>query len=210
MKLIAIRHGETEWNVQGREMGQMDSPLTERGTQQARAIANRLLRHRFVALYTSDLGRAVQTARIISAVTGVKPTIDIGLRERHMGIFQGLTKTQMAEQFPTEYEDYRSIGQAYQIPHGESGQQRLERSVRVFGTIADRHLDDTIVVVTHGGVLMGFFEHVLGIAAGGRWRFMRQNASYNSFEYNNGKWILETWNDTSHLADLFSLDDPTV
>src|SRR6266436_6513686 len=65
MKLIAIRHGETEWNVQGREAGQLDSVLTERGIQQARLVAGRLNRAAFHALYSSDLGRAIQTAEII-------------------------------------------------------------------------------------------------------------------------------------------------
>lgn len=209
MKLIAIRHGETEWNKEGREMGQLDSPLTKHGIQQAKAIAKRLSHYQFAALYSSDLGRAVHTAKIISDITGVDLTIDIDLRERHMGIFQGLTNVQMAEQFPKEYEKFRAIGQVYQIPNGESGLQRLDRSMRVLSEIANRHLNATIVVVTHGGFLMGFFEYVLGLEPGNSWRFKKQNASYNSFDYDGRKWSLETWNDTSHLEGLSALDDPT-
>ncbi len=210
MKIIAIRHGETEWNLQGREMGQMDSPLTERGVRQAKLLAERLKRDSFVALYSSDLGRAMRTAEIISSATQVEISVDAGLRERHMGIFQGLTKEERAERSPTEYSDYRRIGNAYQIPQGESGHQRLERSIQVLTGIAGRHINDTVVVVTHGGFLMGFFEYVLGIAPGNGWRFKRQNAAFNSFDYANGQWSLQTWNDVSHLKSLGSLDDPTA
>lgn len=202
MKLVAIRHGETEWNIEGREMGQLDSSLTQRGIEQAKALAKRLRRERISAMYTSDLGRAMQTAEIISSATGVAVSVDIGLRERHMGVFQGLTKAEMAERFPTEYEDYRRIGHTYRIPQGESGEERLERSIRVLTEIAERHTKKTVVAVTHGGFLMGFFEHVLRIPPGNGWRFRRRNAAYNSFEYTDGQWSLETWNETGHLGEI--------
>jgi probable phosphoglycerate mutase len=210
MKLIAIRHGETEWNIQSREMGQLDSALTVRGIQQARAIAKRLSRRRFDALYCSDLGRAIRTAQIISAETGVEAVIDPGLRERNMGIFQGLTRAEMSEQFPLEYLEYRRVRHTFRIPKGESGQDRLARSIRVLTEIAMRHVDETVVVVTHGGFLMGFFEHVLGMTPGNGWRFRQENAAFNCFEHLNGTWSLVTWNETSHLDDLMSINDPTA
>jgi broad specificity phosphatase PhoE len=208
VRLIAIRHGETVWNAEGREQGQADSPLTPRGVRQAEAIARRLRGQRCSALYSSDLGRALRTAEIIARATGAGVSADAGLRERHMGIFQGLTREQMAAQFPDEYTAYRADPHAYPIPGGESGQQRRERSVRVATGLADRHGDDTIVVVTHGGFLLGLFEHVLGLEPGNAWRFKRHNASYSVFVRANGHWSLETWNDTSHLDALGSTDDP--
>jgi broad specificity phosphatase PhoE len=210
MKLIAVRHGETEWNVEGREMGQLDSPLTRRGILQAKALATRIRVIRFAALYCSDLGRAVSTAEIIASATGHAPTQDAGLRERHMGIFQGLTKSEMSAQFPLEYSQYRKIGHTFRIPQGESGEDRLARSVRVLTEIAMRHAGQTVVAVTHGGFLMGFFESVLGMAPGNGWRFKRQNAAFNCFEYSAGRWSLETWNETGHLEGIGSSDDPTA
>ena len=210
MKLIAIRHGETQWNIEAREQGHLDSALTPRGIQQARAVAERLRQVRCSVLYSSDLGRAMQTAEIISSATGVRITQDVDLRERNMGIFEGLTKEEMTQRFPAEYSDYRRIGQGFRIPRGESGQERLERSIRVLKAIAERHPHERIVAVTHGGFLMGFFEHVLGIAPGSGWRFKRQNAAYNSFEYVEGVWRLETWNDTAHLDQIGAIEDPTA
>ena len=209
MRVIAIRHGETEWNALGREQGQLDSPLTARGLKQADAIADRLRRVSFSALYSSDLRRALHTAEIVARATGARIEVDAGLRERHTGIFQGLTPEQMAAQYPSEYSAYRSDPYAYQVPQGESGQQRTERSVRVMNMLADRHADATIVAITHGGFLIGFFEHVLGLAPGNAWRFKRQNAAFNVFARADGAWSLETWNDTSHLDALGSLDEPT-
>ncbi len=208
MRVVAIRHGETEWNALGREQGQLDSPLTARGLKQAEAIADRLRRMSFSALYSSDLGRALHTAEIVASATGARIEVDAGLRERHTGIFQGMTKAQMEAQHPTEYAAYVSDPYMYAVPGGESGQQRTERSVRVMNVLADRHADETIVLITHGGFLMGFFEHVLGLAPGNSWRFKRQNGAFNVFDRADGVWSLETWNDTSHLDALGSLDEP--
>jgi broad specificity phosphatase PhoE len=208
MRVIAIRHGETEWNALGREQGQLDSPLTARGLKQAEAIAGRLRRVSFSALYSSDLGRALRTAQIVARATGARIEVDVGLRERHTGIFQGMTKEQMVAQYPSEYSAYRSQPYAYQVPGGESGKQRTERSVRLMNALADRHADETIVAITHGGFLIGFFEHVLDLSPGNAWRFKRQNAAFNVFVRTDGGWSLETWNDTSHLDALGSLDEP--
>jgi broad specificity phosphatase PhoE len=207
MKLILVRHGETEWNVQRREMGQLDSPLTARGLQQAEALAARLRPCRLQSLYSSDLGRAIQTAEVIAASAGLKLMVDPALRERHMGILQGLTPAEMTSHHPDAYAEYRRSPHTYQIPDGESGQQRQERSVKALTEIAQRHTAQNVAVVTHGGFLMGFFEHVLGMTPGNGWRFKKQNAAYNCFEYANDRWSLVTWNDTSHLDALDSLDD---
>jgi broad specificity phosphatase PhoE len=208
--LIAVRHGETEWNVQRREMGQLDSPLTARGRKQVERLAQRLRGQRIAALYTSDLGRAVDTANAIAAACGVMPVRDPGLRERDLGIFQGMTRAEMAERFPREFADYLAIGHEYPIPDGESGVQRTERSVRALTAIAERHAAGTVVAVTHGSFLMGFLEHVLAMPPGSGPRFKRQNAAYNAFERADDQWALATWNDVSHLDGLDALDDPGV
>jgi probable phosphoglycerate mutase len=210
VRLIAVRHGETEWNVQRREMGQLDSALTALGRQQAERLAQRLRGARLDALYTSDLGRAVDTANAIGAACGLEAVRDASLRERDLGIFEGMTRAEMAERHPHEFADYLAIGHEYPIPRGESGVQRTERSVRALTAIAERHPGKTVAAVTHGGFLMGFLEHVLAMPPGSGPRFKRQNASYNSFEYADGRWALETWNDVSHLEGLEARDDPGI
>jgi broad specificity phosphatase PhoE len=202
-QIIFIRHGETVWNTEGREMGQLDSALTARGMQQAEAIAERLRGMVFSMLYSSDLGRAIKTAECISRHTGHRVQKDIGLRERHMGIFQGLTRAEMAARYPNEWASYNSAEKfTYVIPTGESQKQRLARSVEVMDRLADKHPDETIVVVSHGGILRGFFEHVLGLEPGNEHRFKRRNATFNSFTKKEGHWSLEVWGDASHLEGV--------
>src|ERR1035437_10000910 len=91
----ARRLGETEWNLQEREMGQLDSPLTPLGLEQARRLGARLAQIKIDRLYSSDLPRAARTAAIIAEQTGHAVVFDVRLRERNMGIFQGLTAPEM-------------------------------------------------------------------------------------------------------------------
>ena len=200
MRLIPIRHGETEWNLCGREMGHLDSPLTERGVKQARAIAGRLVRSRPHALYCSDLGRALQTAEIVGSVVGLAPVLEADLRERHMGVFQGLLLSEIPNRFPEIYSQYRANGYYMTIPDGESAEGRTARSVRRLTAIAEAHADQTVVVVTHAGFLTGFLEHVLGLSPGSGSRFKKHNAAYNAFLCEGGVFRLETWNDIAHLV----------
>jgi probable phosphoglycerate mutase len=201
-----IRHGETQWNQDGRHQGQLDSELTPRGIEQANAIARRLKQEHFVALYSSDLVRAVQTAHIIADQCGQTIITDPRLRERNMGIFQGLTWEEIAAKYPQELHQYRACGADYVIPNGESARQRLQRTVGYLEELAQRHPGQSIVVVTHGGVLTGLFRWTLGIPLDDRRRFKLWNASLNVFFYEDGAWVLGTWGDIGHLADVGTLD----
>jgi broad specificity phosphatase PhoE len=201
-RVIFIRHGQTLWNIEKREMGQLDSPLSEKGVMQAKAIAKRLANITFSTLYSSDLGRALQTAQFTSDITGKDIVTDIELRERNMGIFQGYTRKEMAERYPNEWSEYNSSKKFdYVIPNGESQRQRYERSIRVFNRLANKHPNDEIVIVSHGGILRGIFEYVLCLAPGDEGRFKRRNATYNVFCKENAQWSLEVWGDTSHLSN---------
>ena len=208
MNLIAVRHGETEWNVQLREMGHLDSPLTARGVQQTEALGHRLEVLGFDALYSSDLGRAIQTAEIIGAICRKPVHLDSGLRERRMGVFQGLTREEISERYPDQLAAYERTGFIDFIPEGESAQDRTDRSARVLTEIASHHTEQTVVVVTHGGFLTGFLEFVLGIPFANGRRFRKENAGFNAFEYVEPNWYLQTWNDVSHLrANTASCDN---
>jgi 2,3-bisphosphoglycerate-dependent phosphoglycerate mutase len=208
-QLIIVRHGQTQWNLKLIRQGHLDSPLTEMGLAQAKALGDRLARETFSALYSSDLGRAVQTAQMIADATGHKIVTDPRLRERHLGIFQGLNGDELKEKYAEEYRLHRTMGPSYVIPGGESMRQQVERNVAYFNEIAEKHLGETVVVVTHGGVLSGFFRHALSIPLEAPRRFEFTNASLNVFTYEAGSWMLRTWGDVSHLSDGSSDgDDP--
>lgn len=199
-QLIIVRHGQTEWNIAGIRQGHLDSRLTERGMAQAKALAQRLARERFAALYSSDLGRAVQTAMAIGELTGHEIVTDPRLRERHLGIFQGLNGNEILEKYPEERRLLRTMGPDYVIPGGESMKQQVERNVAYLNELAHKHVGETIVVVTHGGVVSGFFRHTLAIPLDAPRRFEFVNAGLNVFAYEEEYWVLLTWGDVSHLA----------
>lgn len=209
-QLVAIRHGQTQWNIAGIRQGHLDSPLTETGVAQANALAKRLAHESFSALYSSDLGRAVGTATTIATMTGHEVVTDARLRERHLGIFQGLSGEEIKEKYPEEYRSHRSMGPDYVIPGGESVRQQVQRNVECLTAIAKNHTGETIVAVTHGGVLSGFFRHTLSIPLGAPRRFEFVNAGLNVFIYDSGDWFLQTWGDISHLgaAGTCDGDDP--
>lgn len=198
--LIVVRHGESAWNVEGRYQGQLDSALTDNGLRQSRELAARLAREKLSALHSSDLGRAMQTAEIIAKYTSLAIVTCSGLRERHLGIFQGLLKREIQQRFPDEYRSFKGTDPDYVIREGESAAQAATRIISALESIAQQHAGQRIVVVTHGGVASALVRHTLGIPLGAPRRFERPNASYNAFWYEDGKWFLETWGDVSHLV----------
>ncbi|NLX06128.1 MAG: histidine phosphatase family protein [Phycisphaerae bacterium] len=207
--VFAVRHGETEWNLAGKQQGHLDSPLTPLGVRQARAVAEALRNRGIEAIHASDLGRAVQTARIVGEVLTLEPILDARLRERHLGIMQTLTMAEFRQRFPEEYERFRSGDPDYVLPDGESSRQRDERTAACAAEIAARHRGRTVAVIAHGGTIQSLFRHALGLPAGGPRRFSLYNGAVNRFGVRDGRWTLELWGDTGHLekAGLATLDD---
>jgi probable phosphoglycerate mutase len=196
---VVVRHGETEWNREGRYQGHLDSPLTLAGQETSRALADRLARHSLTALYSSDLGRARQTAQMIAGRTGHDVLLEERLRERNLGILEGLTKSEVQQRYPEEYRRYRALQPDFVVPRGESVRQRFAQVVSCFEELAVRHENGRVVVVTHGGALNAMLRHTLGIPLDVPRRFAVANGSWNQFLHREGRWLLETWGDLSHL-----------
>lgn len=205
-EFILLRHGETEWNCLGRLQGHLDSPLNSEGLRQAEALAARLASVPFHALYSSDLGRALETARRIAARTGHAVFPDLRLRERGVGILEGLTREEASRRHPEMYAQYTAGGPDFVVPGGESASQRLRHAVECLEELAAHHGGERVVVVTHGGVLSSLFRHSLGIPPGTPRAFAVLNASWNQFDYHEKKFRLVTWGDVNHLRDT-SRDD---
>ena len=206
-ELVVVRHGETEWNLVGRQQGHLDSPLTSLGRRQAAAIASRLAGEQFDALYSSDLGRAMHTAEYITQTTGLSLMPEPGLRERNLGVMQGLTYAEVEQQYPEVFGLFRSGDPDYVLPGGESSRQRYERHVRTVSGIVTRHIGGRVLLVAHGGVLASLFRHALHIDLGQPRRFKLYNASFNTFCVRDGQWRLGTWGDIAHLRGIGTCDD---
>ncbi len=201
-QVIFVRHGETVWNTEGRMMGQLNSPLTPKGEQQVLALGSRLKSHAISALYSSDLGRAMQTAQAIADASQVEITQEQGLREIHMGDWQGYTRAEIAEQFPEQWATYQGEGQyTYQTPNGESHAQKSKRTVATLNRLTDQHVGETIVMVSHAGILRAVFEYVLNLPPHNRDRFQRNNAAFNLFSKVGDDWSLVVYGDQTHLSE---------
>lgn len=206
-ELIIVRHGETEWNLDGRMQGHADSNLTPRGFRQAEAVAARLVQERIDAIHSSDLGRAIRMAEVLGRAKGVTVIPDARLRERNMGIFQGLTVEEMSRRFPVEYDRFASRQVDYVIPDGESMRQCHDRVITGLQSIADRYPGCRVVVVTHGGPLSAAFRHTMQLPINAPRRWSLFNASMNRFEVQGTRWRLLVWGDLTHLNGLASQDD---
>ena len=199
--ILLIRHGETLWNQQRRMQGQNDSPLTPNGLEQARKLARRLKDVAFTALYSSDLGRAHQTARCIADATGHDVIADQGLRERHFGIFEGLTNAEIQTRHPKDYVLFAKRDPDYAMPGGESAAQFRKRVVQTLEAIAGRHRGETITVVTHGLVLDALYRTACGMTYEMPRGFPLVNCSVNTFRHGPGGWLALAVCDVGHLAE---------
>jgi len=200
-RLVLIRHGETAWNRDRRMQGQTDTPLSDEGRAQARALGARLASARFAALYSSDLARAMDTARCVADSTGHDIVADARLRERAFGIFEGLTAAEIAARYPDELERFRSRDPDYVVPSGEGGRVFHARCLGCLAEIAQRHAGDEVVVVTHGLVLDAVYRaaHAMPFEAPRTASLL--NASLNVFIRGDGAWRMESWGDVEHLPD---------
>jgi probable phosphoglycerate mutase len=200
--LLIIRHGETVWNLEKRIQGHLDSDLSELGYAQAEALSRAFAGITTDVLYSSDLGRAKNTAAGIERTTGLKAIEKTCLRESNLGIMQGKTRDELEQLFPSEHAWFRSRDPHYVVPDGESLAQRHARAVTCLNEIAASHTGQTVTVVTHGGVLDSVFRHVFGIPLDVKRRFSIYNASISSFKVCDGRWHLYTWGDLRHLAGV--------
>jgi broad specificity phosphatase PhoE len=148
--ILLARHGETDWNREGRFQGWSDPPLNDLGREQARVLAGQLADDPFDAVYSSDLRRAYETALIVAEPHGVPVVADQGLREIDVGSWSGLTRDEIEARFPgADHHD------------GESRAEHLARVLATVERIACSHPGERILIVSHGGSLRALRRHAL-------------------------------------------------
>lgn len=157
--LTVVRHGETDWNLQERMMGQMDVPLNANGVVQAQRVGKRLADEPVDVIVTSDLSRALETARAIAAHHPQVPVApDARFRERLLGAFQGLTRKETAEHFPEVIGQVDRDGEHTPIPGGETRAAMRDRIRDGLKCLMEKHEGRRVMLVTHGGVLQRLVE----------------------------------------------------
>ena len=209
-RIIAIRHGETAWNVSTRIQGHLDIGLNETGRWQAHRVALALAGEPIAALYSSDLLRAWDTALSIANATGLPVQTVEGLRERGFGVFEGKTFQEVEAQWPEQALRWRKREPAFEPDGGESLLRFRERITPATQALAAQHPGEQIVVVAHGGVMDVLYRAATRqeIQAPRTWDL--GNAAINRLLWTPDGLSLVGWADTQHLDDDEALDESTA
>ena len=204
-RFCLIRHGETDWNTEKRLQGQMDIGLNAMGEAQALALRPGLIGHHFDAAYSSDLQRAWRTAQIALGKDKDPrhpPTLRPApaLRERHYGVYQGLTSAEAQISHPEAHHCHHTRQLDYDYETGESLLTFSARVIEGLEALAARHRGGTVLAFTHGGVLDIVYRAAVGRTLDTPRDFPVPNAALNWLAYSDGKWLLESWADIHHLT----------
>ena len=200
VRLIAVRHGETAWNADGRIQGQIDIALNDTGLWQAQRLGQAVSEETFHAVHTSDLLRAHQTAQAVANVAGLPVQGHVGLRERHLGDFQGKTIPEIETRWPDQYQAWRKRVPDF-APTG-GGESLIEFRKRVLATVdalARAQVQGQIAVVAHGGVMDILYRAATGQELHTQRTWTLANAAINRLMWTPESLTLIGWADTQHL-----------
>lgn len=205
-RIIAVRHGETAWNVDTRLQGHLDIALNPKGLWQAEQVARALVGESIAAVYTSDLLRAWHTARAIAKTTEAPLVASQGLRERCFGSFEGKTYAELEAQWPEESLRWRKREPDWAPPGGESLLALRQRISSTVESLAQQHIGGQIVLVAHGGVMDVLYRLATGqdLQAPRTWHL--GNAAINRLLWTTEGLTLVGWGDTGHLEEA-TLDE---
>jgi probable phosphoglycerate mutase len=203
-RIIAIRHGETAWNVDTRIQGQLDIPLNDRGQWQAAQLAEALAtQDPLDAVYTSDLKRAHQTASAVAARQGLTPVSHVGLRERGFGAFEGKTFAEIEKDLPEDAMLWRKREPHWAPPQGGESLVLMEQRIRnTLNELAAQHVGQHIALFAHGGVMDLLYRIATqqGLQAPRTWTLT--NTAINRLLWTPESVSLVGWADTSHLDEM--------
>jgi probable phosphoglycerate mutase len=202
-QLLLIRHGETAWNAEHRVQGQLDIPLSPLGVLQSARLAECLANEPIDAVYSSGQSRAWLTAAPLAARLGLELIAEPRLRERSFGIFEGLTLDEIAARYPLEFKKWRERDPTWWPEGGESGQQLINRVLSAVSDIGIKHPSQTVVLVSHGGVLDVLYRAARLL----EWHAPREhqmlNAAINRLTTSASplRLSIERWGEVAHLQE---------
>ena len=150
VELWLIRHGQTDWNVEGRFQGSADVPLNNNGCAQAKSLAEKLNGHAFAAVYSSHLKRANKTAQVLASAINLPVFIDDRLREISQGDWEGILFTDIKEQYPDEIVERKMNPQQFRPPGGETVEEVARRVLQAINEIAAKYSGKKVLVISHG------------------------------------------------------------
>jgi probable phosphoglycerate mutase len=203
VRILLARHGETVFNVEGRWQGQTDSPLTERGLAQSRELARATSDEHVAAVYSSDLGRAMNTAAEVAALHGLNVTAEARLREIDCGAWTGKDRAAIDAEFPGDRQAWATAPSSMRMPDGETLLEAQARALAFFGERMPDHHGKTVVVVSHGAVAQTILVNALGGTVQDLWLEQR----IDNCQISRLQWTPEKGLEVLELADVRHLED---
>jgi broad specificity phosphatase PhoE len=204
--VVIIRHGQSQGNAEGRFGGHTDTPLSPRGRKQAQATARALASEKFSAIYSSDLPRAIETASPLAKLVGVPLETSDALRERSVGVMEGLTFEEAAEQHPEQYQALLRRDFEHVLAGGESYRQTLDRASRQLDESIEQHKGGRIALFAHTGTICILILHLMGALDAPDLKpvwIATANCGIARFDLRDDGFVrVLTINDTRHLAGI--------
>ena len=182
-QIYLLRHGQTDWNLQGRWQGHADIPLNAVGLEQAVRLAQTLSACGLQAIYASDLQRARQTAEALAQVTGLSVVVDARLREVNQGEWQGLPMAEIRQRYRRGYQDLKDPT-LFAPPGGESLRQLCDRLLSSIQEIAIHHPDQRVAVVSHGFAVAVLLAHFQELPLMQAWEMIPRNEEWHVLQIN--------------------------
>jgi len=199
-KLLLVRHGETELNSAERFWGHTDVELSATGVRQAERLRDRLATQNIDVIYTSNLSRALATAKIIASLHQADIVPCAELQEINFGKLEGLTFKEISRLYPEIVQSWYDRSLTFKFPGGESGKELDNRVTKFLSKLEKRSPDETMLIVAHSGVLRMLVCHLWSIEPSHWWHMHLDLASLSILDtYPQGA-ILSLLNDTSHLT----------
>jgi phosphoserine phosphatase len=189
LEVVLVRHGATDWNIQGRCQGSSDRALSEAGVRQAEEVAANLSRENIAAVYSSGLLRARGTAQLISHRHGLRVQIENDVRELDHGVLEGMTFNEIKEQYPDFIRRWRTEPAELQVPGGERLIDVQRRAWEGLNRIAVRHEEhETVVVVSHNFPILGIICNITGTHLNNYRSFRLEPCGHSRLQFEAGSW----------------------
>lgn len=201
MRLILVRHGQTEWNAGGRYQGQSNVALSDTGRKQARFLAERFPVRQLDAIYTSDLDRAKETAECVGKRLSLTVCQEKAFRELSFGDWEGLTYQEISSRWPEEAEKLFTAPDELVIPHGETFRDLQKRALDKIYSLYEKHIDQTVAVFAHGAINKTILAGLMHIPLHYLWSLRQDNTAVNILRLDDGYVMVELINSTSHLGE---------
>lgn len=199
MKLILVRHGETDWNRMEKCQGISDIPLNSNGIKQAQDLAYSLRSEDLSAIYSSDLSRALKTANEIAKYHDIDTVVDERFREMDQGDFEGLEFGLIREKYSDVLRKWREEPDTLQIPGGETLTNVQKRAWDAFNNLLGTYRGKSVLVVSHNLTIVTMLCKFSGKSLLSFREFSVSETSKSVINCNNDIYVIEVLNDTSHL-----------